>query len=42
MDERTEPSVWYVASVAICVFATVIVLANVFGANDVAVNIAAN
>lgn len=40
MDERAEPSVWYIAGVAICVFATVIILANMFGAGDVAAEIA--
>ncbi len=42
MEERAEPSVWYVAGVAICIFATVILVANMFGANDAVVNIAAS
>lgn len=41
MEERTEPSVWYVASVAICVFAAAMLISGVFMGGDQAVAIAA-
>jgi hypothetical protein len=41
MDERSEPSVWYVASLAICAVIGFMVLTSVFGGADTAVALAA-
>jgi len=38
MDERNEPSVWYVAGVAICLFVGVMMLSGMFtGTEGVAI-----
>ncbi|MDJ0613447.1 MAG: hypothetical protein QNJ29_07190 [Rhizobiaceae bacterium] len=41
MDEKAEPSVWYVASIAICIFTAALLLSGVFGGGETAVAIAA-
>lgn len=41
MEEKREPSVWYVATVAICIFAMFMVIGGLFGGNDVVVAVAA-
>jgi len=41
MDEKTEPSVWYVASIAICIFTAAMLLSGVFGGSETTVAIAA-
>ncbi len=42
MDEKAEPSVWYVASIAICIFTAAMLISGVFGGGDAAVAIAAH
>ncbi len=38
LEEKTEPSVWYVAAIAICVFVAVMVVAGLFtGTETVAI-----
>lgn len=41
MDEKAEPSVWYVASIAICIFTAAMLLSGVFGGSETTVAIAA-
>ncbi len=42
MDEKAEPSVWYIASLAICVFVGVMLVAGILGGTDAsAVTVAA-
>ncbi len=41
MDEKAEPSVWYVASIAICIFTAAMILSGVFGGGETAIAIAA-
>ena len=41
MDEKAEPSVWYVAGIAICIFSAAMLLTGVFSGTETAVAIAA-
>jgi len=34
IEEKSEPSVWYVASVAICVFVAVMLVAGLFSGTE--------
>jgi len=34
MDEKREPSTWYVASVAMCLFVGVMIIASMFGGTE--------
>ena len=40
MEDKREPSVWYVATVAICLFAVIVALGSMFGGGDVVVAVA--
>ncbi len=37
MEEKREPSVWYVATIAICLFAVVMTIGGMFGGPEAVV-----
>ena len=41
MNDRVEPSVWYIAGIGICVLAVIMLAVSFLGAGDASVAIAA-